>query len=234
MHTICGADGCRDGWVAIFKDPDSGSISWHLCSTMRELAYGEPVPQLIALDIPIGLPECGPRGCDLEARRLLGPGRASSVFPAPIRPVLDATSYDDACQIRRQVEGKGLSLQTWAITRKVREVDDMLRHDSELSARVWEVHPEVSFYFLAGEHPLQHSKKRRAGREERRRLLEPLFGEWLRAALAERAKLASAEDDILDAFVALWTAERIAAGIARKIPSAPQQDKFKLRMEIAA
>jgi predicted RNase H-like nuclease len=82
--------------------------------------------------MPIGLPERGPRACDLEARRLLGPGRASSVFPAPIRPVLVATSYDDACQIRLQVEGKKLSRQAWVIVPKIREVDDMLRDNSEL------------------------------------------------------------------------------------------------------
>jgi predicted RNase H-like nuclease len=96
------------------------------------------------------------------------------------------------------------------------------------------VHPEVSFYFLAGERPLQHSKKSGVGREERRKLLEPLFGEWLQATLAERARRTSAEDDVLDAFVALWTAERIAAGAARTIPSTPQRDAFGLRMEIAA
>jgi hypothetical protein len=106
--------------------------SWRLCSTLHELAYSEPVPQVIALDMPIGLPERGPRACDLEARRLLGPGRASSVFPAPIRPVLVATSYDDACQIRLQVEGKKLSRQAWVIVPKIREVDDMLRDNSEL------------------------------------------------------------------------------------------------------
>jgi len=237
MHIICGADGCKAGWVVIFKDLDSGSISCRLYSKTCELAclaYNGLAPQIIALDIPIGLPECGPRACDIEARRLLGPGRASSVFPAPIRPVLDATSYDCACQIRFQVEEKKLSRQAWAITRKIGEVDDMLRHDSELSARVREVHPEVSFYFLAGERPMQYSKKKRVGREERRKLLEPLFGERLRAALAERNRRDSAEDDVLDAFVALWTAERIATGVARTIPSAPQQDKFGLRMEIAA
>jgi predicted RNase H-like nuclease len=44
------------------------------------------------IDIPIGLTASGPRSCDLEARRLLGP-RRSSVFPAPAREVLRAWSY---------------------------------------------------------------------------------------------------------------------------------------------
>jgi predicted RNase H-like nuclease len=201
---------------------------------MHELVYSQPILQLITLDIPIGLPEAGPRECDRKARRLLGPGRASSVFPAPIRPVLGAANYGEACNLRFQVEGKKLSLQTWAIIRKIQDVDTVLRQDRELQTRVREIHPEVSFYVLAGERPLQYSKKRKAGREERRRLLEPVFGRWLHSALAERDRLASAEDDVLDAFVALWTAERIALGVSQTIPVVPPLDTFGLRMEMVA
>jgi predicted RNase H-like nuclease len=215
---ICGADGCRAGWVAIHKDMDSGAVSWRLCSSARELVYGEPAPSIIAIDIPIGLPDSGPRTADLEARRLLGRGRASSVFPAPIRPVLTAADYADACQIRLRVEGKKLSRQAWLIVPKIRDVDRALRQDPGLWARVHEVHPEVSFYFLAGGRSLSYGKKRKIGREERRALLAPIFEPFLSAALADRKSLASAEDDVLDAFAALWTAERIAKGMSRTIP----------------
>jgi hypothetical protein len=49
---------------------------------------------IVAVDIPIGLNEeyeAGGRFCDREARKCLR-GRASSVFPAPVRPVLAASS----------------------------------------------------------------------------------------------------------------------------------------------
>ena len=62
----------------------------------------------------------------------------------------------------------------------------------------------------------------------------PIFGHWLQTALAERRELASNEDDILDAFAALWTAERIALGISQTIPAVPPKDSFGLRMEIVA
>ena len=233
MYSICGADGCGDKWIAVTKDLDSGRVSWR-CATRRELFYGEPVPQIIALDIPIGLPEFGARGCDREARQLLGRGRASSVFPALIRPLLAATDHADACEKRLQVDGKRMSLQAWAIVPKIREIDSLLREDPELRTRVREVHPEVSFYFLAGGRPMRHGKKSRAGREERRVLLEPVFGHWLSAALEERRRMSAAEDDVLDAFVALWTAERIAHGQAQTIPAAPPVDACGLRMEIVA
>jgi predicted RNase H-like nuclease len=235
MGIICGADGCKRGcWVVIFKHLDSGRIFWRCFETAQELfAYSEPTPRIIAIDVPIGLPERGPRACDLEARRLLGRGRASSVFPAPIRPVLTAADRSDASRIRFQVEGKKMSQQAWAIVRRVHEVDEILRQDPELCTRVREVHPEVSFC-LRADHPLRHSKKSREGREERRELLEPVFGQWLRDALAERSQLASTEDDVLDAFVALWTAERIVTGASQTIPPRPPSDSFGLRMEIVA
>jgi predicted RNase H-like nuclease len=39
-------------------------------------------------------------------------------------------------------------------------------------------------------------------------------------------------DDILDAFAALWTAERIFHGQARTLPDTPSQDAVSLRLEI--
>jgi predicted RNase H-like nuclease len=234
MPVICGADGCRGGWVAIYQDLDSGDLSWRLCATAHDLVYGEPIPQVIGLDIPIGLTDSGPRACDREARRLLGRPRASSVFPAPIRPVLAATSYAEACQIRLQVEGKKMSRQAWFITPKIREIDLVLRQDPALPARVREVHPEVSFYFLAGGQPQPHGKKSRIGREERRALLEPIFGPKVSAALAEHNRLASAEDDVLDAFAALWTAERILSGTCQTLPSSLPRDSLDLPMAILA
>ncbi|OGO26855.1 MAG: hypothetical protein A2136_04205 [Chloroflexi bacterium RBG_16_54_11] len=231
---ICGADGCKKGWVAVYKDLGTGDVTWSLRRTANELVYSRPIPQVIALDIPSGLTEIGARGCDLEARRLLGQCRASSVFPAPIRPVLEAASYAEACHLRFQAECKKMSRQAWGITAKIKDVDEALRHDYSLQERVREVHPEVSFYFLAGERPMQDNKKGKAGRKERFRLLEPVFGRWLSRALEERSGLASAEDDVLDAFAALWTAERIVSGIARTIPKTPPADAFGPRMEITA
>lgn len=117
---------------------------------------------------------------------------------------------------------------------KVCEIDEVLRQDLELRSIVHEVHLEVSFFFLADRQPMRHSKKTRAGKEERRRLLAPIFGLLLQAALAERRNLASNEDDILDAFAALWTAERIKKGMSQAIPTVPPRDSFELRMEIVA
>ncbi len=234
IRIVCGADGCRGGWIRVIKDLDTGAISWRLCAMAHELASAEPVPDLIGVDIPMGLPERGPRLCDLEARRLLGRGRGSSIFPAPIRPILTAASYEEACRIRVGIEGKRLSRQSWGIIPKIREMDELLRRDPILRERVREVHPEVSFFFMAGQRALRYGKKTPMGREERCRLLEPHFGPWPATALREPIGPGIGADDILDAFAALWTAERMARGTAEMLPPTPPRDRFGLPMEIIA
>ena len=91
---------------------------------------------IVAVDIPIGLNEgyeAGGRFCDRQARKCLR-GRASSVFPAPVRPVLAASSREEACTLSRASapHGKAISKQTFAILPKIREVDELLRRRPEL------------------------------------------------------------------------------------------------------
>jgi predicted RNase H-like nuclease len=127
-----------------------------------------------------------------------------------------------------------MSLQAWAIAHKIRDVDDLLRENPDLRGRVREVHPEVSFYYLNGKQPMGHSKKTTAGRDERRLLLTSIFGDSLQDALDARKELHSSQDDILDAFAALWTAERIAKHEAKIIPCVRETDSYGLTMEIVA
>ncbi len=232
MPLICGADGCPGGWVSVTQNLESGELAWHLYTTAGELIYQELTPLVIAIDIPIGLTDAGPRICDQEARKILGPGRLGSVFTAPIRPVLEAVDYRDACRIRFEIDGKKMSWQAYNILRKIEDVDRVLRLDPGLQSRVREVHPEVCFYHLAGCQPMRLNKKGAPGRAERIAWLAPSFGEGLQEALAQRRQLESGSDDVLDAFAALWTAGRIAAGRALTLPPDPPRDSCGLRMEI--
>ncbi len=92
------------------------------------------------------------------------------------------------------------------------------------------IRKSVSFFWPVND--LCNTKKRKLGYKERYTLLEPRFGHWLPAVLAERHHLTCTKDDVLDAFVALWTAERIANRISQTIPSDPPRDAFGLRMEM--
>ena len=118
--------------------------------------------KVVGVDVPIGLLENyekGGRACDRAARKLLGRYRASSVFPAPVRCVLMANSWANACALSRASapQGKAISKQTFAILPKIREIDVLLQNRPELRAVVREVHPEVSFAELGGK-PMIHRK----------------------------------------------------------------------------
>src|SRR5690348_3561001 len=105
---IAGVDGCKDGWLAACLS-DDGVIDLRFIDRVEDL-IGHSGPRLLVIDIPIGLMERSPRAADQAARRLLK-GRSSCVFNAPIRPILEASSYREANRIWREVEGKGCSAQ---------------------------------------------------------------------------------------------------------------------------
>jgi predicted RNase H-like nuclease len=184
--------------VAVCENPSTESLSWAVFPTIEALLAQSPPVDLVALDVPIGLPDRGARVCDLEARQRLG-RRKSSVFPAPVRDVLAANSYREACQARTAAEGKRMSIQAWSIVPKIREVDGTLRSKPSLVGRVREVHPELCFCQMAGGQPMAHRKKTAAGEAERRALLVEHFGRAVDDALAEVRKLGCARDDVLDA-----------------------------------
>ncbi len=231
---IAGADGYSAGWVVVQETYPGGQITWQVVPTLDALFDRLISPSLLAIDIPIGLPDRGARPCDVEARSLLGRGRASSVFPAPIRPVLGASSHAEASALRYDTEGKRISVQAWAIIPKIRDVDSFLRENPVARSRIREVHPEVCFYFMAGERPMVASKKTAAGRTERTDLLTEAFGPSVETALDDLRHLGCRADDLLDAFAGLWTARRIRNSLAVTIPATPRRDAFGLPMEIVA
>ena len=236
MNHAAAADGCKAGWIALHR-PANGAVQARLCASAAELVAElqslNPIPQVLLIDMPIGLPEQGSRRCDQLARERLGV-RRSSIFPAPIRPVLQAGSWEEACAIRERIEGKRMSKQSWNITAKVREVDALLQASPALRGWLREVHPELSFSLLAGT-PLPEAKKTAAGKALRQQLVEGYFGAGAYAAVREQFRRSQVgDDDILDAFAALWSAERLLAGEAITLPMEPELDATGLVMEINA
>ena len=231
MTMIAGVDGCRAGWLCIAEISETGRIDSAVHPTSAELI--EQPYRLIAIDIPLGLPEFGSRTCDTIARRMLG-RRGCCVFPAPIRALLPCRSLADASAVRRRLEGKGMSAEAWGIVPKIRELDRLLRASPSLQERVREVHPEICFMMWNRGVPFLERKKSSAGKATRAALVAARFGDHAFDHVRKRyPKAAVSDDDIHDAFAALWTAERIANGEAVVIPGEPQRDVAGLRMEIS-
>jgi predicted RNase H-like nuclease len=221
---VIGVDGTNGGWIVAARA--SGTIACWRIARFDELFLESARPRVVAIDIPIGLPDHGSRACDLEARKLLGQPRGSSVFPAPTRTLLAQKSYP----------GKGISKQAWMLKPKIEEADLLLRRTAAARVVTHEVHPELCFFYMNGRAPMEHAKRKPAGEAERLALLRDWCGGAIDQAL-ERVRLRQLKgqrDDVIDAFAALWTAERIAEGKAVTHPANPELDAHGLAMSITA
>jgi predicted RNase H-like nuclease len=231
MTTVAGVDGCKGGWVVVLHG-GNGPPEWRVERHFRDVLALPERPSVIAVDIPIGLLEAAERrgrNCDREARKLLGSPRGSSVFSPPVRAALQCDVYADANRVNRQssVDLIGISQQCFGLRRKLCEVDALI--SPELQDTVYEVHPELCFFQMAGQ-PMKYGKKRREGQTERERLLVPF--EATMTAFKARHPSEAKVDDLIDACAACWTAVRISEGRATSVPEVAQNDVRKLRMEI--
>ena len=235
MTWVAGVDGCRGGWFVVARDTRSGRTVHAFKRSFSEVLSMRESPRIVAVDMPIGLPQHAVRGgraCDREARKLVG-RRSPSVFSPPVRAVLATTTFAEAeaASQASSPSGIGLSKQTWGLVPKIAEVDRAL--GTEARQRVRECFPELSFAKMAG-HPMAHSKRTVTGIQDRAELLvaagfpDPLKvrGEWTGSLVGI--------DDILDAHACCWSAERIFEGCATRLPvdAAPEYDKRGLPMEI--
>lgn len=237
---VAGVDGCKAGWFvaivsAIKKNETNPPCEFTLknvfiASTFAEVLSKTIDCKLVCVDIPIGLSDGNrPRECDGEARELLRGRRASSVFPSPIRPCLSAIDYETASKISFEHIGKKLSKQTFALIKKIREVDELMT--PELQNRVREIHPEILFWALNGQKTIELNKKTIPGQAQRHNLLQRIFTD-IDSILVQAPISGCAVDDALDAIVAAWTAGQAVIGKAKTLPEKPPLDRKGLRMEM--
>lgn len=228
---VRGVDGCRGGWLAV-SIAANREVSARLFANAEAL-FADHTCAVTTIDIPIGLPATGPRQCDIEARRILG-ARRSSVFPAPVRSVLDFNSYHAACEASLRACGKKLSQQAFAILPKIREVDNILRSRRTAVSIVREVHPEVCFAYWNERKPMKRPKSSGFGFVERFRLVDQQFPGAAESIRRECSVSDVADDDILDALAALWTAMRLASNTAVRVGPAEAYDEHGLSMTMWA
>jgi predicted RNase H-like nuclease len=226
---VAGVDGWRGRWVIATVEPATGAVRWDDAADAAEVVKRTADCAAVAVDVPMGL-SSGPQGrkCDTEAKKLLGRA-ASAVFPAPLRPTLDAATHAEAVRIAHELGGGAPSIQAWNITPGIRQWDDVLTADLDHQRRIVESHPEVSFRYL--DRDIDSRKRTARGVAQRMAALRS----WadLDTALATVPD-GPAIDDALDALACAWSAWRFSDGVADTLPVVPPADERGLLMRIVA
>lgn len=247
--TIAGVDGCKAGWIAVIRN-DAGTNA-QVFASFAEVLAAMPDDAVVAVDMPIGLPDFttrGGRGPEALVRPLLGQ-RQSSVFSIPSRAAVHAetAAFSDieawhaahrrssAVAMQTSEPPRGVSIQAFGIFSKIREIDALMIARPELRERVIESHPEVAFWRLNGGQAMGLPKKIKgsvnpAGMEERKTLLARNGHE--RSFLDQAPPRGAAADDFLDACAMMLIAERHRHGETRSFPSPPGRDSHGIPVAI--
>ena len=216
---MLGVDACPAGWVGVVIDPQrraSVFVAPDITGLVDLVRERHDVP-VVAVDIPIGLPDAGGRQADAEARRALV-GKASSVFSTPVRAALEAATYEEAPggQPRRDrwahqrqrpgvrparegAAGRRVGAGTARRARDRGAPRGELRPDGR-RARCWRARRTPTASAPA------------ARRSPRTASWRP---PWFRGA-------GFGEDDLLDACAVAWTAVRHALGVSESFPEVPE------------
>jgi len=238
---VAGVDGCRAGWIAVLMRVDDQHTHRIMTApTLAAIADTPEQPAVVAVDMPIGLPERtegSGRPPEQLIRPLLGQ-RQSSVFAIPSRRAVEAQDYEQACAIAAATSepSRKVSRQGFAIFPKIREIDALLRARPDLIARVYEVHPELAFWALNGRKTLDQPKKVKGtpygpGMVLRRDLLTR-SGSLPQSLIHAPPPRGAAQDDLLDALAGLTVALDIARGGGQPFPDPPGRDAHGLPVAI--
>ena len=240
---VAGADGCPPGWAVVLRDiTGRRPAEFIVCADMAALLRHPRVPAMIAVDMPIGLPErvgAGGRGPEAEVRPLLGE-RKSSVFSIPSRSAVYAEDFEAACEasLATSEPPRKVSIQAFHLFPKIRQIDALLREDPGLLMLVKECHPEVAFMRMNGGAPLAEPKKVKSsvhepGIAERKGLLREVAG-YDEAFLGMKPPPGVGIDDFIDACACAYVAEKLGKGEATSFPAKPERDAHGIPMAIWA
>lgn len=228
----CGIDGYKGGWIAVAIDSGSfgrAQVSWD--SSLSDLVEHVSADMSL-IDIPIGL-SSGPNDRIVEqVVRGFMPGKTSSVFNSPCRQALEAKTYEDAKATNLSELGKSLSKQSWSIFPKIKEADLLAQSAGQQNAK--EGHPEASFTVYRNGAPILASKKSAKGLFSRIAALSEIGFEFSGLADDLPNKHNAAADDLIDAAILAWSANRVLNNNHRSFPEHPVKDNVGLEMAILA
>jgi predicted RNase H-like nuclease len=222
---LAGVEPCPGGWLvatARLQGVTAFPLAPEVFTDFADVLDYRPAFDVVALHLPIGLldaPRAGGRACDREARRLLGWRRSGAIASPPARSVLAA-----------HAEGRRVDVSPVVRPLLGRLVDVYGDMGPYRQRTLHEVNPELGYYHLNDATPLTHKKRSPEGLAERRALIESRLP-GVDVVLDARLPKVGAHH-LLDVAADLWTARRIVARAAVRLPEDPEWDDEGLRMEI--
>lgn len=198
---IAGIDSCPLGWIVILHD--SKEFYFEVVKSIHELMGRHPDLQRLFIDIPIGLSSINfTRTIESKLRKELG-NRSSTIFTPACRKAIYAADYDEARTINKEILGKSISIQSYNISKKIKEVDQFLKSKPR-GLEIYESHPEICFKYLNASEVIQTKKSTQEGFQQRFQLLQKHDSKFkkLYENISETFPKSKVKpDDILDAMV---------------------------------
>lgn len=229
-YRCVGIDGCKVGWVAV-GITDTG-FDIEILNNIASIVDSNF--DSILIDMPIGLPESTSDIRPDGAVRKLLKGKASSIFNTPCRQAVYAETYEEANKINRQIMGKGLSKQSYAICGKIREIDEFLKRYPKYKNKLLESHPELCFAKLNEGEPIYENKHTFEGTRRRIELLSRYYDKTddVITNAVSNPRLKNCLDDVIDALCLAVTGMIGLNNRLKSIPETPGFDKVSLLMQI--
>jgi predicted RNase H-like nuclease len=219
---VAGMTPCPGGWLVASAKLHAATFvpeEPQVYTKFPEVFDAHPPYEVIALNAPVGYPSEPDelRSCERDARALLG-RRAITVRRTPTRDTMET----GLPRLDEHLDAVSLVL----LPRLCEVASEMLPYRQRT---VYEAHPELSFHVINGDRPLLYSKHSDEGIEERRAILIKRIPGIQRVLDAELEGVPTPH--LYDVSALLWTARRIQAKAATRIPENPEWDAEGLRME---
>ena len=195
--------------------------------TLIDVLDFKPKFEAAAINAPVGFEEqpAAPfRGCDREAKELVGWPRHVAVRPVPSRAALRAPTREEARKIEPWLTNDDLRRFKW-----IRQAEAEFQPFHQRT--YFSAHPDLSYVVLNGDRPLTSSPYQQDGVIERINLIRnklPGVEDVLTAAPPKGA----GQVHLLQAAGLLWTARRAAGRAMTRLPAEPEWDESGLRMEL--
>jgi predicted RNase H-like nuclease len=216
---VAGATPCRDGWLVVsarLKGATFAPDFPRITGELLDIITRRPAFSIVNLNAPMGAIDLALRGertPDVEARELTGYSVSTLRWRDQRPPWGD--DADEPENPNNYLRGRYGEI-----------VENMAPY---LQRTICEGLPELSFYQLNGERPLEHAPFTEEGYHERRLLVGKVPGV---TRILDFVLDGVDRFQLLDVAALLWSSRRITSRAGKRVPSIPVWDEEGLRIEI--